>query len=359
MAGVTRKRRDGRWLARWRDPGGRQRKKISSVAPMPSSGSTSSSRRCIAASTWIHVPAGDSVTQVAESLGGWADSSQGVHCHPIPEHPACARATGLWRVALGRLRPSDIQEWVTRFIRTDLRRQLRQCHRVLLSRSTSPSADQRIGSIQPGHQSPRARRAEPRFLSPSRGHGADACCGQRRPRIAVLAWCGLRFGELAALGCATSISSERGFHVKRSVTEVCGGLWLVGPKSTTAARSVPAHAKRDCCETKTWQGHDDPLFTAPDGGVLRLSNWRRRVFDRARDASDARDITPTRFRHTAASLAITCRRQRQSRPTHARACVCCHDPRRIRGPIHATTSTASPQPRRDAPRGTTPRTCPC
>lgn len=52
------------------------------------------------------------------------------------------------------------------------------------------------------------------------------------------------------------------------------------------------------------KGLDDPLFTAPDGGVLRLSNWRKRVFDPARERIGREDITPHDLRHTAASLAI-------------------------------------------------------
>jgi site-specific recombinase XerC len=46
------------------------------------------------------------------------------------------------------------------------------------------------------------------------------------------------------------------------------------------------------------------LFTAPEGGVLRLGHWRRRVFDPACRAADLVDVTPPDLRHTAASLAI-------------------------------------------------------
>jgi len=38
--------------------------------------------------------------------------------------------------------------------------------------------------------------------------------------------------------------------------------------------------------------------------VLRLRNWRVRVFDPARDAVGLRELTPHDLRHTAASLAI-------------------------------------------------------
>ncbi len=46
------------------------------------------------------------------------------------------------------------------------------------------------------------------------------------------------------------------------------------------------------------------LFPAPQGGVLRLRNWRRQVFDPAARAAGLDGLTPHELRHTAASLAI-------------------------------------------------------
>lgn len=55
---------------------------------------------------------------------------------------------------------------------------------------------------------------------------------------------------------------------------------------------------------------DDLIFAAPEGGVLRVSNWRRRVFNKAVKRLVAKDatfpvVTPHDLRHTAASLAIS------------------------------------------------------
>lgn len=52
---------------------------------------------------------------------------------------------------------------------------------------------------------------------------------------------------------------------------------------------------------------DDPealVFTAPQGGPLRYSNFRRSVWDpaRGRAGEDLEDITPHHLRHTCASL---------------------------------------------------------
>lgn len=55
---------------------------------------------------------------------------------------------------------------------------------------------------------------------------------------------------------------------------------------------------------------DDLIFAAPEGGVLRVSNWRRRVFNKAVKRLVAKDaafpvVMPHDLRHTAASLAIS------------------------------------------------------
>lgn len=66
------------------------------------------------------------------------------------------------------------------------------------------------------------------------------------------------------------------------------------------------------------KSRDDLVFTAPQGGVLRVSHWRPRVFAPAvkrlveeskksehRDAVEFPVVTPHDLRHTAASLAIS------------------------------------------------------
>ncbi|WP_433890890.1 tyrosine-type recombinase/integrase [Streptomyces sp. CA-111067] len=51
---------------------------------------------------------------------------------------------------------------------------------------------------------------------------------------------------------------------------------------------------------------DELLFTGPQGGALRASNFVRRVFDPAVQAAGLGNlrVTPHKLRHTAASLAI-------------------------------------------------------
>jgi integrase len=50
---------------------------------------------------------------------------------------------------------------------------------------------------------------------------------------------------------------------------------------------------------------DELLFTGPGGGMLRVGNFRRRVFDEAARQVGLEGLTPHDLRHTAASLAVS------------------------------------------------------
>ena len=61
---------------------------------------------------------------------------------------------------------------------------------------------------------------------------------------------------------------------------------------------------------------DDLIFAAPEGGVVRVSNWRRRVFAKAVKRLIMEDasfpvVTPHDLRHTAGVTSHQRRRQRQ------------------------------------------------
>ncbi len=90
------------------------------------------------------------------------------------------------------------------------------------------------------------------------------------------------------------------------MTEV-GGRAEIGTPKTHQRRTVPvprslSDAMADHMATKT---PDAFVFTAEKGGVLRLRNWRRDVFDPATVAAGLTGLTPRDLRHTAASLAVS------------------------------------------------------
>jgi hypothetical protein len=73
-------------------------------------------------------------------------------------------------------------------------------------------------------------------------------------------------------------------------------------------RSVPflALLTDELAKQMVGKGREDLLFSATKGGPLRVSTWRPRVFNPARDSlKDFPRVTPNDLRHAAASLAVS------------------------------------------------------
>lgn len=154
---------------------------------------------------------------------------------------------------------------------------------------------------------PRAPRAEKRFLT----HGqvarlAEAAGVHDGLVIRVMAYCGLRFGEMAALRVRRIDLLRRRIEVAEAVSEVRGKAMFGTPKSHVA-RSVPVPRSLvdALAQHMTGKGPDDLVFPSPAGGVLRNSNFRHRTFDPAARAAGLDGLTPHDLRHTAASLAVS------------------------------------------------------
>ncbi|WP_329707004.1 site-specific integrase [Nocardioides sp.] len=307
MVSVVRDGNSGSWLARWRDPSGRQRKKSFArktdaqrwVDQMQAARHRGQYIDPRAATVRIEDIAGTWETGLIHLKESTAFRYRGVlRLHVLPRF-------GSWQ--LNVLRRSDIQAWVSDLVSAGLAPgTVRQCHRVLSLLIDSAVADGRLAA-NPAHgvKLPRLRRGEPRFLSPSEVTALIAAAGEHGLSVAVLALCGLRFGELAALRVRDVDLPRRRLTIAGSVTEVGGRTVWSDPKSHRV-RSVPFSASLTPFVEDRTRGRlpDDLLITSPEGSVLRLRNWRTRVFDPAARAIGRTDITPHDLRHTAASLAI-------------------------------------------------------
>jgi integrase len=117
---------------------------------------------------------------------------------------------------------------------------------------------------------------------------------------------GLRFGELAALRVGRVDLMRRRLEVAESVTEIQGKAVFGTPK-THHRRSVPFPRSllEPLTELVAGRYPSDLLFTGPGGGVLRVGNFRHRIFDRAASEVGLDGFTPHELRHTAASLAVS------------------------------------------------------
>ena len=99
--------------------------------------------------------------------------------------------------------------------------------------------------------------------------------------------------------------------VHRGVTEVRGQLEWSTPK-TYERRSVPfpRSIAQELVGLMEGKRREEHVFTSPEGGVLRLSMFRPRIFANAvkrlgKADPDFPRITPNDLRHTAALLAIS------------------------------------------------------
>jgi integrase len=209
---------------------------------------------------------------------------------------------------------ADGQKWISSI---DLSAaSVRYIHRVFSLIMELAVRDKRIPSNPAtGVRLPRVAKSEKRFLTVDELYRlADAAGqypipevgGQYRALILVLGFCGLRWGEVAALRVKRVDLLRRRLTVAESVTEVRGRMEWGTPKAHQS-RSVPI--PRSLVELLTivfaGKGADDLVFTTWPGKALRNLNFRRDVFDPAARDAGLEGLTPHELRHTAASLAVS------------------------------------------------------
>ncbi|WP_323098121.1 tyrosine-type recombinase/integrase [Intrasporangium sp. YIM S08009] len=307
MAHVVKDSRDGRWLARWRDPSGRQRKK--------SFGRRVDADRFLAAlmadlyrGTYIDPAAGKLL------FAAYAETWSRGLAHLKPSTADRYRDTlrthvlpqwGGWPI--GRIAHSDVAGWVGDLATSGLSAgSVRKIYLVASLVLDGAVQDGRIArNPAKGVRLPRQVRREPRFLTPEELARLVDAAGSHGLAIAVLGLTGLRFGEFAALKVSRLDVERRRLTISESVTRVGSTMVFSTPK-THRTRSVPVPpalmpALLGMCQGKE---RDDLLFPAAMGGPIILNNWRRRVFDPACAAAGLVGVTPHDLRHTAASLAV-------------------------------------------------------
>ncbi|MDI3312927.1 MAG: site-specific integrase [Mycobacterium sp.] len=133
------------------------------------------------------------------------------------------------------------------------------------------------------------------------GHLEDS---RDRLLVLVAGYCGLRWGELAALRWSDVDFGKNTLRVSRAYSEEAPRGEL-SPVKDHQARTVPI-PQVVSEELRRYGAQREPealVFPSANGTPLRNRNWRRDVFDPAVEAL-ALKITPHNLRDTAASLAI-------------------------------------------------------
>ncbi|QBS42857.1 hypothetical protein DMB37_24925 [Nocardia sp. CS682] len=140
----------------------------------------------------------------------------------------------------------------------------------------------------------------------SRSRAAGRMRGEDWLLVMVLAYCGLRFAELAGLQAANVHMLRRRLQIERTITEVDGVLVIKAPKDHQR-RSVPfpAFLAKPMAAHLAGKAPDAEVFTSRRGAVLRVRNMRRAWWNNAALAAGLGGLTPQEMRHTAASLAVS------------------------------------------------------
>lgn len=215
------------------------------------------------------------------------------------------------RRQIGRIRPIDVQEWIATMQRegrsaSRIRQSVHLFGSIMKSAVTeglvpsNPSATARL---------PRLRSREMHFFSAAEVERLAASV--RAPYstpIYVLAYGGLRFGELAALR-RNDCELERGrVRVDEAVADVSGELHFGTPKNhQNRYVTLPPFLcaiLRTHLEQHVGASHDALVFTSPNGEPLRYGNFYRRSWKRALQNADLPPVGLHVLRHTCASLLV-------------------------------------------------------
>jgi integrase len=154
---------------------------------------------------------------------------------------------------------------------------------------------------------PRTSARRRRYLTAGQAEQLAEHAGPGRLPVLVLAYCGLRWSELAALRVRSVDLLRRRLTISEAMTEINGGRLVWGTPKSHESRSVPIPRSLvdDLALHLAGKAPDALVFTTPSGTPLRNRNARRSWFDAAAEAIGQDGLTPHELRHTAASLAVS------------------------------------------------------
>jgi integrase len=311
--GAVRRLPSGRYQARYRTPDGRRHAASQTFATKADADRYLNRVEMeLARGQWIDPSLG------RELLGAWARRYMATTVHLKPKtrasYESLLRTTILptfEQLPLSAIRPSTVREWVAALSARQLSpSRIRQAYNLLCAMLVMAVTDGRIATTPcVGVKLPRLPAPKLRYLSAEQV--AELAAAMRPPYgllVEVLAYGGLRFGEAAALRRGRCDLLHGRLLVAEALAEVNGRL-LFGPPKGHQERTValPASVVAALAEHLAASVAADPaalVFTAPDGGPLRYSNFRRRAWNPAARAAGLAGATPHLLRHTAASLLL-------------------------------------------------------
>jgi integrase len=152
-----------------------------------------------------------------------------------------------------------------------------------------------------------------------------------RALVLVAAYAGLRWGELVGLRVKRVDLLHGRITIAEQATEI-DGHFTWGPPKTEAGRrtvtlpAVAAAALAEHLATYSQPGPEGLVFTSTEGGLLRRSNFNRRVWRRATRAAALEGLRFHDLRHTSATLSIAAgasTRELMARMGHSSSAAAC------------------------------------
>lgn len=218
-------------------------------------------------------------------------------------------------VRLEHVSPTRVTQWVTDISGIYSPGRTRKAFTVFSQLMDWAVADERIPlspvvrakALATGSLLPRSRpKGQKRFLSHAEVDTLAECAGEARLMLLVMAYTGVRFGEVTALQ-ARDVDLLRGrLLVRRAYSDIRGRL-VLGPPKSGQARELPLPSLLRGPLADRLAAMGDPkglLFTAEKGGPVRYPRFRKDVFDPAVKAAQLTGLTPHGLRHTYAALAV-------------------------------------------------------
>jgi integrase len=306
---VAKRVRDGKvsWRARWRDDRGAQHSK-SFARKVDAERFMTQLEHAQLNGAYVD-PAAGKMT-VGEWSAKWLHSQVQLKPKTRSSYESLLRCWVLPRwgpVALNKVTFGGVAEWVgTMHLGGLSASRTRQAYHLMTGMLDDAVKDGRlVRNAAAGVDLPRLETKPRRYLRHGELHALANNCGPYRVLVLTLGYCGLRWGEVAALR-VQSVDLRRGrIEVSQAVAEINGRIVLGTPKShQTRWLPVPKLLLEGLDEQVAGKAPDDLVFPSPQGGYLRVANFRRGYFDRAAKSIGRAGFYPHELRHTAASLAI-------------------------------------------------------
>lgn len=309
---LTQDPRNGKWLARYRAPDGRQRsksfKRKSDARTFLSTMAADKERGVWIDPQGAQVPFGKWAEEWLRSQHGLGNASryrdQGLlRNHVLPVFGS---------TPLGRISPLDARAWVNDLVASGLSPStVRLCFRLFAGPMKAAAVARMIPDLPLGRgiiNLPPIVPKRERFLTEAEVERlAVAFAEDWRPLIYTAAYTGCRWQELAGLKRCFLDLDRNQLHV-RGVTEKDGGVirWREHPKTEAGRRTIalPAFLAEMLEDHQKSQPLGEMVFTSPKGGLLRETNFRKRFWVPAVQGSGLAPLTFHDLRHTHAAWLI-------------------------------------------------------